>query len=330
MNIGVVGLGSMGKRRIRLLKKMNYGNKLIGIDNRNNRRQECETLFAIEVEADLQIAIGKHDLDAVIVSTSPLSHGEIINMALRSRCHVFSEINLVADRYIDNMMLAEKYNLVLFLSSTMMYRKEIEYIKERIEQQKVPVNYTYHVGQYLPTWHAWESYKDFFVGDKRTNGCRELFAIEFPWILDVFGNIESEIVMKGRMTTLDINYPDYYVLIVKHENGSVGTINVNVASQKAVRNLEIYGQSLYLKWAGTPGLLAIYNPDTCSMDEINCYNQIETVNNFNDSIIENAYEDELIDFFNAIQKNFEPRYSFEKDSKTLAIIDRIEKEFSYE
>ena len=34
------------------------------------------------------------------------------------------------------------------------------------------------LGQYLPDWHPWESYKSFFVSNKKTNGCRELFAIE--------------------------------------------------------------------------------------------------------------------------------------------------------
>ena len=45
-----------------------------------------------------------------------------------------------------------------------------------------PVNYIYHIGQYLPDWHPWENYKNFFVGDKRTGGVREIFGIDLPWL----------------------------------------------------------------------------------------------------------------------------------------------------
>ena len=53
------------------------------------------------------------------------------------------------------------------MSSTLQYRKEIQFIKEEVKKVSGKVNYIYHVGQYLPDWHPWENYKDFFVGDAR-------------------------------------------------------------------------------------------------------------------------------------------------------------------
>ena len=41
MNILVVGLGSMGKRRIRLLKRFNEVSSIIGVDGREDRRKEA-------------------------------------------------------------------------------------------------------------------------------------------------------------------------------------------------------------------------------------------------------------------------------------------------
>ena len=45
MNIGVIGLGSMGKRRIRLLKNLEQCGSIIGIDSREDRRIEAEEAF---------------------------------------------------------------------------------------------------------------------------------------------------------------------------------------------------------------------------------------------------------------------------------------------
>lgn len=106
---------------------------------------------------------------------------------------VFTELNLVSDGYEE--FTKDEYDNRLFLSSTLLYRKDIQYIKDRVGEERV--NYVYHVGQYLPDWHPWESYKDFFVGDKRTNGCREIMAIDLPWIESAFGKIVDFSVVKG-------------------------------------------------------------------------------------------------------------------------------------
>ena len=47
MNIAVIGLGSMGKRRIRLIKALYPDYNIIGIDGRKDRRQEAYEQFEI-------------------------------------------------------------------------------------------------------------------------------------------------------------------------------------------------------------------------------------------------------------------------------------------
>jgi len=327
MKIGVIGLGSMGKRRIRLLQQIDSQYDLTGIDTRADRRIEAEETFGIKTTDSLKKAVAENQIEALVVSTSPLSHAKIIHEALSCGCHVFTELNLVNDLYEENMQLAEEKGLVLFLSSTMMFREETAYIAEEVRKSAHPVNYIYHIGQFLPTWHIWESYKDFFVGDRRTNGCREVFAIELPWLTDVFGPVEDFQVVKGRMTDLEIDYPDHYELLIRHKNGSVGSLNVNVVSQYAVRNLEIYGQSCYIRWEGTPDSLRKYDPEAGKMECIQLYSQTESINEQNRSIIEDAYRKELEEFTGVIGGTAEYRYSFAKDQEVLRLIDRIEGDF---
>ena len=72
-----------------------------------------------------------NDCDAVFISTPPLTHSKIINDALNANLNVFTEINLVKDMYDENIELANKKDLTLFLSSTQLYRKEINYIDSK-------------------------------------------------------------------------------------------------------------------------------------------------------------------------------------------------------
>ena len=48
MKLLVIGLGSMGKRRIRLLKEYDSSIEIIGIDKQAVRRDEVERLYKIK------------------------------------------------------------------------------------------------------------------------------------------------------------------------------------------------------------------------------------------------------------------------------------------
>ena len=146
MNVGVIGLGSMGKRRIRLIKSNFSDIKIIGIDNSIERCEEVEKLFNIKTLSDSNEFFKNNDCDAVFISTPPLTHSKIINDALNANLNVFTEINLVKDMYDENIELANKKDLTLFLSSTQLYRKEINYIDSKISKLSRTTNYIYHSG----------------------------------------------------------------------------------------------------------------------------------------------------------------------------------------
>ncbi len=325
MNVIVVGLGSMGKRRIRLLSERNDIQYIYGVDAREDRRIEVEDSLHIQTYNCLDDVIKAHkDVTCAFVCTSPLTHKSIISVCLKSQLHVFTEINLLRDGYQENIELAKENNKVLFLSSTFLYRKEIQRIQDEVYAQDNRVNYIYHVGQYLPEWHPWENYHNYFVGDKRTNGCREILAIEFPWLIETFGEISNVSVMHDKMSRLKIDYSDNYMLQLKHRNGNRGMLTVDVVCPKAVRNLEIYAENLYLIWNGTPDSLKKYNIEKKKFDSIYLYDSIEHKDGYQETVIENAYADEIDNFMEVISNNQEQRYGFEKDYKVLKWIDKIE------
>jgi predicted dehydrogenase len=325
MKILVIGLGSMGKRRIRLIKKKFPKFTLFGVDSNPTRCLEIQQNFKIFTSSNLHEAFLKN-LDAAFICTPPNTHADIIYECLFHKLHVFTEINLVSDRYDELERLARQLNKVLFISSTFLYRDEIKEIKKFILTSKNSFIYNYQIGQYLPDWHPWESYLDFFVVNPKTNACREILAIELPWIISTFGKVIKIHSIKVKISTLDVNYPDSYIISLLHENNHIGSLTINLLSKIPIREIRILNEDLNIFWSGTPDSLKILQ-DRKATSHFSFKGNIYDQNaNYNKLIIENAYENEISHFIDQIKdSSISSPYSFTDDFYILGLIDEIER-----
>ncbi len=324
MKLIVIGLGSMGKRRIRLLSE-HEDIKIFGIDSQDSRCEEVKEKFGLKCFKSIEEACTDEHIEAAVISTSPLSHAAIIKECLNRNLHVFTEINLVQDGYDEIIRTAKNKNLVLFLSSTPLYKKEIKKVIERVRLQKCPLSYIYHKGQYLPDWHPWESYNNYFIGNPKTNGCREIFAIELPWLTTAFGPIKSIHAIKSKNTNLNITYNDDYLVIIEHENGNKGVLAVDVVSRKPYRHLDIYGEQFQMSWDGTADSLYEYNIDDKEDLNYTFEDASEHIEGYAAYITENPYREELNSFLKKIKDSTNySAWDFEKDKVILDWIDKIE------
>lgn len=320
MKICVIGLGSMGKRRIRLLKRIRPDAVLTGIDQNPERAGSVFEEFEIDTYASLEDI--KAEQDCAFVCTPPQYHGGIIKSCLEKGLHVFSEINLIDDLYDENIRLAEQRGRTLFLSSTPFYKEEMRLIDSRVKENGRACGYRYHVGQYLPDWHPWDALDDFFASSKKTNGCRELLAIELPWLLHTFGEIEHMHVVKGRFTGLGLEFPDTYFIQMEHAGGSVGSLVIDVVSREAVRKLEVFHEDFYIRWDGTPD--SLYEKDILSgeMKQVPAGDYIHE-EGYGEFINEYAYAKEIEEFFK-VTEGQKTAYGFKEDKETLKLIGEIE------
>ena len=320
MNIAVIGLGSMGKRRIRIIKALYSDCYIVGIDTRDDRREEVRYKYNIESYKSLDDAEKYVSIECAFVCTSPLSHAGLIIDCLKRKFNVFTEINLVADHYDEIENLVKEKNRVLFLSSTPVYRSEMRKITEIVHREE-KVSYIYHVGQYLPDWHPWENVNDFFVHDKRTGGCREIFAIELPWMCKAFGPITEIHSVHTKMTKLNLDYDDCYSVQMVHQNGSIGTMMVDVVCRQPVRHLEVFNENVYIRWDGNPESLLMRNSSSGKMIPIDT-SAYENLAGYSEFINEQAYVNEIQEFF-AVLNGKKAEYGFTEDKAVLKLVDEI-------
>ena len=325
MKAVVVGLGSMGRRRIRLMQAMEDAPEIVGVNRSAERRAQVEKELGIRAYATLSEAIAEAKPQAAFICTAPASHGPTVLECIDAGLDVFMEINLLGDWYAEASAKAEEKGVKLFISSTPVYRREMRYIAGAVRGE--PVNYLFHCGQYLPDWHPWEDYHGFFAAKRETNGCREILCVELPWIEKAFGRIESVHVMSGKLTSLDIDFPDHYMISIRHEGGNKGMYCQDVVSRKGLRRLEVFSEKHHIFWEGTPDSLSSYDIEAKELKPVRLYDDVVQDARYNANIIENAYSDEIQAFFDYVQKGVVPPYTFEEDAHTLAVVDEIEGRF---
>lgn len=322
MKVLVVGYGSMGRRRIRLFKQLDKNAHFICVDSNPKRvtqiKEDGHEAYSVLTEAI------KEKPDVAFVSTSPLTHASIIPVLLKNKINTFTEMNLSTKNYDKMIQLAKEDNVKLFLSSTMLYKIQIQKIKELVQKEAQPLTYICHIGQYLPDWHPWESYKDFFIGRKESNGCREIYAIQLPWIVDTFGEVKKLTAISQKATNLEIDYDDSYITTFEHTNGTKGVFVVDVVSRVATTYIEIIGENLHITWDGSNDGLRIYNVAKKETETFVAYKNLVHNDNYAANIVENTYLDEIKDFLSYVENGTEPKWSIQKDAYVLGLIDEIE------
>ena len=304
------------------MQAMKDAPEIVGVNRSAERRLQVEKELGIKAYATLAEAIAEAKPQVAFVCTAPASHGPTVLECIDAGLDVFMEINLLGSWYAEASAKAGEKGVKLFISSTPVYRREMRYIADTVRGE--PVNYLYHCGQYLPDWHPWEDYHGFFAAKKETNGCREILCVELPWIEKAFGKIESVQVMSGKLTSLDIDFPDHYMIAVKHHGGSKGMYCQDVVSRKGLRRLEVFSERHHIFWDGTPDSLSSYDIKARALKPVSLYDDVVQDARYNANIIENAYADEIQAFFDYVQKGALPPYTFEEDAHTLSIVDEIE------
>lgn len=324
----IVGLGSMGKRRARLIAEFFPGIVLAGVDSRTDRREHFARQFNVAVFDSLDEGMKTFAPVAVVVCTSPEHHGELVQTILKRGISTFSELDLLDDCYDELVALEKRPSPVSFLSSTPLYRSENRWIMKNHWKTGTRKFYSYHVGQYLPDWHPWEKYEEFFVGLPRTNAIREILCIELPWLTETFGSVSDFCCFWSRTSSLKLPYPDTCQILLRHSDGTAGSLTVDCVSRKAIRNLRISGEEGSILWEGNNQSLCFLPPSGESFHPLLEETELERQIGYAEFISESPYLEELRHFFRLVSGETTDReYGYARHRGILQLVDELEREW---
>jgi len=282
----VVGLGSMGKRRISCLQTL-HESDIVGYDTRADRRKEAEKKFGIQTCSNLEVVL-IHQPDAMFICTPPNLHEVFIEFAITNNIDFFTELNMepVKDFEMD-------YG---FPSCSILFSPSFKYTKERVKQIE-PLTFNYHFGLYLPYWHPWEDYKDHFASKKETHACKEIILFDLVWLTKLFGPVSKVHCEKRKSNIIDSDINDIYNIIFVFKNGITGNALYDCVSKQAVKRCEIVGRKKNYTW----DLMKSFYNEKGKM-----------------------YLNETKSFLDAIYGKAVYPYSFEEETQNLEVMEMIE------
>lgn len=321
MKFLVIGLGSMGKRRVRCLQALGF-NDVIGFDLRSDRREEIVSKSGIPVINSLD-SVKYDDFDAIIISTPPDTHSQYAKTAIENGKPCFIEASVIIED-VKDIIEYNKNNIFVAPSCTLRFHPLIKDITSIIRSEKYGkvTNFTYHSGQYLPDWHPWESVNDFYVSKRETGGGREIVPFELTWIVDAIGWPTSVKGVFGKTLNIGADIEDSYAFTLKYED-KVGAVIVDVASRYAVRNLVINLETAQIQWRWDDGYFKVYEVENGRWIK---YNQPEfnSALGYNKNIGEEMYIDEVRHFIGGFTGTHSYPNTLEDDLKVLRILEQIE------
>jgi len=253
MKFLVIGLGSMGKRRVRNLQALGH-TEIAGFDDRADRRLEARQKYGITVFDSFAGAVAAHSPDALIISTSPESHMTYAFAGHEAKLPCFIEASVVdGQRVLQLAEASEASGVVMAPSCTMRYFPGPKLVKQLLSEGVIgtPLNVNYQTGQYLPDWHPWEEIGDFYVSRRETGGGREIVPFELTWLDDLFGVPTPVACIKSKLTDMSADIDDLYHCLMRYPGNVLANVTVEVVSRPvATRELRILGTDGQLVMSG--------------------------------------------------------------------------------
>ncbi|MDQ7949575.1 MAG: Gfo/Idh/MocA family oxidoreductase [Pedobacter sp.] len=323
MKILIIGLGSMGKRRIRNLKALNIA-EIQGFDPRPDRRKEAEELYGIQTYPTFDEAVA-HQFDAFVISVPPDIHHIYMKLAIEHGLPFFVEASVVDDDMDLIIKGVEEKGILAAPSSTMIFHPAIKKIMSFVKDGTLGkiTNIIYHSGQYLPDWHVYESVKEFYVSNKATGGAREIVPFELTWLVKllgfptaVSGLYKKTIAIEGA-EEIDDTYNalfDYGAFILN--------LTIDVVSRVATRKLLVNGAEGQLQWDWNDDFVTVYTPGSGSVKHH--FSVIEAQEGYNKNITEQMYIEEMDTFIQSVNKKQPFVNDLRQDHKVLKLLYALE------
>lgn len=324
MKFLIIGLGSMGKRRIRNLQALQAG-EVVGFDPRADRRAEVEKTYGIQTVAEAEAGFELQP-DAAIISTPPHLHMPYAKLAAERGVHFFTEAG-ISDEGLEEVLAlcAQQPGLVGVPSCTMRYFAGPRQILALLRDGAIgrPLSFVYHVGQWLPDWHPWEDYRTYYVSRKETGACREIVPFELTWLTHVFGPVDGVQAFKAKLSDLETDIDDIYQCTFHFETGLAGFLQMDVLARAPVRHFRLLGSDGTIEWDAIAEQVRVYRAERGEWQTFSL-SPGTVASAYTSWSAEEPYIQEMRDFIAGVQGQQPFGHSYPEDSRILQVLRAAE------
>jgi len=261
MKFLIAGLGSIGRRHFRNLIALDEKN-IILLRTRKATLPEDE-LAGYPVETDIKAALQKHNPDAVVVANPTALHLEVAIPAVEAGCHILLEkpVSHSLDGLDALRQAAQKSGGRILVGFQFRYHPTLNKARELIHNGALGQVLTVHAhwGEYLPSWHPWEDYRQSYAARADLGGgVIGTLTHPFDYLRFLLGEIDILWSFNGHVSSLELDVEDVAEVGLKFATGAVGGLHLNYVQRPPVHRLEIVGTNGTLRWDNSDGTLYFY------------------------------------------------------------------------
>ncbi|HAH20830.1 MAG: hypothetical protein A2Y00_03050 [Omnitrophica WOR_2 bacterium GWF2_43_52] len=308
----VVGSGSIGKRRIGILNDL--GITSIDICDKSETRMDdvCQKYRVEGRYTDYAVALAKKP-DVVIICTPPVFHISIAKAAVEAGAGLMIEKPLAHNLDgVDSLIkLIQKKKAIAGVAYTLRFHKGVNLLRNIVEQKIIGKVYSVRAecGQYLPDWHPWEDYRNWYMSKKNEGGGAILdISHEIDYVRWLLGDAKEVGCFYGTISDLQMDADDVAEILLRFKSGAISSIHLDLLQRDYRRNCEIIGEKGTVLWDYTTKQIKVFTK------EKGCWETIEYKEERSDMFVE-----ETKHFIKCFEKKAQIMVSVEDAAKTLAI-----------
>ena len=310
--IALVGLGSIGRRHLRLLKQLRPDIEVILVRSGQGSRWPEEAL-AVGSASTIDAAVA-YDIEAAIISSPAPFH---VNQAIQL---IDAGIPVLIEKPLSNTldktnqlkMLAENTGLPVLVGYVLRYSLALQHFHEMLTGNAVGrvTGVNIDCGSYLPEWRPGQDYRTTASAKPELGGgvLLELsHELDYAnWLFGPFKSVDASIVNSG---ILEMQVEDVADLELMSETGVKATIHLDFLKRQPTRQCVVFGSEGNLTWNG------INNEVTLDQEigEIRRWT-------FNDKR-DDMFGAQLKHFFNCVEKGESPQVNLIDGIAALEIIE---------
>ena len=246
MKFLIIGLGSIGKRHITNILKVEPNSQFSAFRQRNLLSDDFAKKYNITVYKDLKEAFD-NKYDAVFITNPTSEHIPFALKAAKNDLNLFIEkpISSSFEGINDLRNMVKKKKLITFVGYNMRFHPAIKKIKDSVAHGVLGKLYfaRLQVGEYLPDFHPGEDYTRGYSARKSLGGGALLTLIhELDYLLWFKGKPRNLAAMMSKVSNLKIDVEDNAELLLAYEDGFIAEININYLLKDHRRNCLIAGE----------------------------------------------------------------------------------------
>jgi len=315
MKIGIIGLGSIGQRHIRILRELGNVDIAALRTKKGTLKKLPDDLLYVKEYMNPEVFYSLN-LDGIIISNPTSLHIESMKIPLKKGIPVFVEKPMTTS--IEEIKKLKNYDKSkVMVGFCLRYNEIIKTVKSFISSGEIGKIYkaNLYCGHFLPFWHKYADYKqEYFSVKSLGGGVLRTLSHELDTTHYFFGKIRELCSSIEKLSDLEINVEDNSYIICRMHNNCLVTIELDYLNPICNRKGIIFGSKGVLEYSFSEGI-----------SFIDYKGEIRKIMGNKNIDNNKMYVEQMKHFIKLIMKKEKPVCSYEDGLYVMQIIEAAEK-----